>query len=46
MERERLAAIQLQRQKEEEKLKEEKSVREVLKEQMMEFKQREFEVRT
>ena len=45
MEEERLAALQVERRREEEKLREEKSLKEVLREQMMEFKTREAEVR-
>lgn len=44
MEEERLAAIELERQKEERRLQEEKSLKNILREQMIEFKAREAEV--
>ena len=44
MEEERLLAIDVERQKEEEKLREEKRVRDIIQEQMRELKEREYEV--
>lgn len=44
MEEERLAAIERERQKEEEKRREERELKEQLKRQMLELKEREFEV--
>ena len=44
MEEERLQAIEMERQKEEEKLREERRVKDILHEQMMELKEREYEV--
>lgn len=44
MERERKAAIALELEREEERLKEKKSLQEILREQMMEFKERQEEV--
>ena len=46
MEEERLQAIELERQKEEEKLREEKQIKNILHQQMMELKEREHEVTT
>jgi hypothetical protein len=45
MEEERIAALELERQKEEERLEEEKKWKDVLREQMFELRDREAEVR-
>ncbi|XP_013068302.2 trichoplein keratin filament-binding protein-like [Biomphalaria glabrata] len=45
MEEERLAALELERRKERERLKEEQALKEILREQMMEFKRREAEAK-